>query len=347
MPRKKPTLQLGVYGSFDINPEKAVTSYFESKLQTDLIFKKPCWDVPREGLQHEALENERKFIELSTQQEVFQKKAAIQKKINEKKIDDMHDTQLQLRDKFIKVNDFIKECVEKTVRTETQIEKELKQQKMLNEEIKEISSDLNELLTFEEKFKGVIKELQHYENVFNEVIETSGTYESFEDLMSRSDALMLAQVEIAEREQELIKDIELIRQKILKSTFEASQKIIELNTELARIERTYNNAKAEAMKWEITLSRTKDYIADNEKETITLMDSIQHLYQLLAERNDEKVKLKKYDISGQLDYIHEEIEVLEDIIKRAHHKMAKEGMSLLGEGTNRFLNPDKETNLSN
>lgn len=47
---------------------------------------------------------------------------------------------------------------------------------------------------------------------------------------------MLAQVEIAEREQELIKGIELIRQKMLKSTYEASQKIIELNTELAELE---------------------------------------------------------------------------------------------------------------
>lgn len=78
-----------------------------------------------------------------------------------------------------------------------------------------------------------------------------------------------------------------------------------------------------------------------------MVDSIQQLYQLLAKRNDEKgIKLKKYDVSGQLDYIRDEIEILEDIIKRAHHKMAKEGMSLLGEGSNGFLNLDKGTNLS-
>ena len=77
-----------------------------------------------------------------------------------------------------------------------------------------------------------------------------------------------------------------------------------------------------------------------------MIDSIQHLYQLLAKRNDEKVKLKKFDVTGQLDYILIEIEILEDIIKRARHKMAKEGMSLLGEGSNRFLNNDKGTNLS-
>lgn len=48
--------------------------------------------------------------------------------------------------------------------------------------------------------------------------------------------LVLAQVEIAEREQELIKNIESIRQKMLKSTHEASQRIIELNTQLAELE---------------------------------------------------------------------------------------------------------------
>lgn len=124
-----------------------------------------------------------------SQQETYKNKAAVQKKINEKRIDDMHNTQSKLREKFIKVNEFMKECVEKTVRAENQIESELKQQKTLKEQIGEIEHDLNELSAFEAKFKEVIKEFQPYEDVFNEVIETSDTFESFEDLMSRSDAL--------------------------------------------------------------------------------------------------------------------------------------------------------------
>lgn len=218
--------------------------------------KKPCWDVPREGLQHETIENEREFVEMTTQQEVFQKKAAIQKKINEKRIDDMQETQMKLREKFIKVNEFMKECSEKTARAESEIISEQEQQEALKTEIAEVEQDLNELSTFESKFNEIIKEFQPYEDVFQEVIKASDTYESFEDLMSRCDALssyrkqissiefawvislllVLAQVEIAEREQELIKGIELIRQKMLKSTHEAAEKIIELNNELAELE---------------------------------------------------------------------------------------------------------------
>lgn len=33
MPRTKPTIKLGVYGQNDINPEKAVELYVESKAQ--------------------------------------------------------------------------------------------------------------------------------------------------------------------------------------------------------------------------------------------------------------------------------------------------------------------------
>lgn len=144
--------------------------------------------MPREGLQHETIQNERDFVEMLTQQEAFQKKANIQRKINEKRIDDMNDTQTKLRVRFIQVNEFMKECAEKTLRADHQISNELKQQDELKREIAEIERDLSELSSFEEKFKEIIKEFQPYEDVFNEVIDASD-FESFDDLMSRSDAL--------------------------------------------------------------------------------------------------------------------------------------------------------------
>lgn len=68
---------------------------------------------------------------------------------------------------------------------------------------------------------------------------------------------------------------------------------------------------------------------------------------MLAKRNDEKVTFNKFDVSSQLDYIRDEIELLEDIIKRANHKIAKESMSMLGEGSRKLNNhDDKGTNLS-
>ncbi|KAG5679017.1 hypothetical protein PVAND_008621 [Polypedilum vanderplanki] len=346
MPRTKPTLKLGVYGSFDINPEQAVTSFFESKQQDELYFKKPLWDVPREGLQHEAIENEREFLEMSSQQEIFKRKAAIQKKINERRIEDMHHTQEKLREKFIDTNSFLKECSNKLERTDGEIAKELAKQKIYKEEIEVFEKDKKKLAAFELKFKEVVKDFEIYVDVFSEVIENSD-YESFDDLTMNIDSLLSTQIEISEREQQLVKGIEHVRQTMIDSTAKAAQRIIELNDELAELESHYNQARTETLKWENTLATAKDFIAENEKQTITLVDSIQHLYHLLTTRNDEKVKLKKFDVGGQLDYIRDEIEILEDIIKRAHHKMEKEGQSMLGEGSNRFQNNvDKGSDLS-
>jgi Tfp pilus assembly protein PilN len=83
----------------------------------------------------------------------------------------------------------MKECLEKTIRAEEQIANETNLQTILRKEIGEIEHDLNELSTFEAKFQEIIKEFQPYEDVFNEVIESSDTFESFDDLMSKSDAL--------------------------------------------------------------------------------------------------------------------------------------------------------------
>jgi hypothetical protein len=120
-----------------------------------------------------------------------------------------------------------------------------------------------------------------------------------------------------------------------------------INRSIYRFQRSYIQAKTETLKWEKILSNTKDYIADNERQTLTLVDSIHQLYSIFAKRNQEKAPLKRFEIADQLDYIRDEIEILEDIIKRAHVKMGKEGKSLLVfQGTNRFENNEIGSNLS-
>lgn len=77
------------------------------------------------------------------------------------------------------------------------------------------------------------------------------------------------------------------------------------------------------------------------------MDSINHLYSILVKRNQEKPKFQRFDVANQLDYIRDEIEILEDIIRRANIKMQKEDKSLLVEkGTNRFDNQGMGSDLS-
>lgn len=144
-----------------------------------------------EGLQHTAIENEREFVEMSKQQNEIKNKAALQTKINEKRIEEMYKIQEKLRDKFIQVNDFMKECQEKKTRAETQILTEVEEQARLTSNIAEIQNDLDVLTEFHKKFEDSILQLQHYEDVFNDVIKDSDV-ESFDDLMARCDALSMS-----------------------------------------------------------------------------------------------------------------------------------------------------------
>lgn len=125
-----------------------------------------------------------------SQQEMLKKKAAIQMRINEKRIDDMQKNQQNLREKFIHVNDFMKECMNKTERAEEEIVTQHEEQETLKGEIEVIGRDMKELAAFEEKFKEIVKEFQPYVDVFDEVIQAS-EFQSFDDLMSRCDSLRM------------------------------------------------------------------------------------------------------------------------------------------------------------
>lgn len=89
------------------------------------------------------------------------------------------------------------------------------------------------------------------------------------------------------------------------------------------MQRIFNEAKTESFKWEETLARAKDCVVENEREIVVLKGSIKQLGSVFAKRRQEEHKIDKLDSSGQLDYIVDEIEILEEVIKRAKKALAK------------------------
>ena len=51
--------------------------------------------------------------------------------------------------------------------------------------------------------------------------------------------------------------------------------------------------------------------------------AIQHLYRMFTKRNDEERVMDQHEVSDQFDYIVDEIELIEEIIKRVYKEMAK------------------------
>lgn len=135
---------------------------------------------------------------------------------------------------------------------------------------------------------------------------------------------MIAQVEIAEMEEQKTKAIEEMRQKMVQATNEAALTVMGLNNELSELERCYNASQAETSKWARILMATKTCILDIELLSFRLLDQIQQLYGLLCARNGAERKFKREQVEEQLDYIKEEMEFLSDVLKMSHKMMADE-----------------------
>jgi hypothetical protein len=139
---------------------------------------------------------------------------------------------------------------------------------------------------------------------------------------------VLAQVEISDMQQEKIQSIEKMRQDMVTATDTAALTVMGLANELAGLERCYRNAKTKSLKWERVLATTKNFIADNELTTNRLLDSIQHLYNLLSKRAGDDIVHSRENPEAMLDYIKEETEILQKVVRLSQQQMANEKKSL-------------------
>lgn len=256
-------------------------------------------------------------------QDDMREKAILQAKLNDKKTDEMFKIEEKLREKCISVNDFIRECELKYINSEEKIQTEQQLHETLQSEINKLEKELSELTEFKETLSSTVEDFKQYENVMEKIVSETDLYKSVKDLMDRCDALMLAQVEISEMEQSKIKSIEEMKQEMVNATNDAAMTIMGLNNELAELEKGYNIAQAENLKWEKILSETKNYISNNKLKSIRLIDSIHGLYNMLIQRNGDKKVISPENYEEILDYIKEELQILQEIVRLSSVKIAK------------------------
>lgn len=157
---------------------------------------------------------------------------------------------------------------------------------------------------------------------------------------------MLAQVEVAEGDeinQRLTSDAQNGMAKIAN---EAMHVITKLSNELSILEvsdvhnahaaitcpysnlqKNYKRRRSESLKWESILGSGKDTITDSEKLSFVLLDQIQQLYLLLCKRNHQKPKFTRKQIKQQIDFIAEELDTIQEVIRLSNDMMAKETRS--------------------
>lgn len=214
-----------------------------------------------------------------------------------------------------------KPLIKKISTPQIQTEKQL--HKTLQSEIDQLKNELTELTEFKETLSSTVEDFKPYEEVMEKIVSESDLYKSVKDLMDRCDALMLAQVEISEMEQSKIKSIEDMKQEMINATNDAAMTIMGLKNKLDELERGYNNAQAESLKWEKILAATKKYISDDKLKSIRLIDSIHGLYNMLIKRNGEKKIIPSENYEEILDYIKEELQILQECVRVSEAKIAK------------------------
>lgn len=199
------------------------------------------------------------MLELQT---ALRNKVKVDGKINGRRIKQMYTIDEKLREEFISVNDFIRDCEEKKRSADEKVNIETKVQMELNEKIDQISGDLQTLSDFHDQLVATVAEFQPYEQVVEQVMAESELYKNVKDMMDRCDALsesgiryfekykhtcearlynvalfiVIAQVEIGEMEESTIKKIEEMREKMVQATNEAALIVMGLDNELADIE---------------------------------------------------------------------------------------------------------------
>ncbi|XP_030377382.1 uncharacterized protein LOC115626223 [Scaptodrosophila lebanonensis] len=322
MPRRNPTKKLDVIGSLDLRPETAVGDYIESKQQEELFIKPPHQDSAGDSIELLFIANAREHETMLKLQQEMLANAKRQSEINADRVRKMYKTQDRLRKRFIEVNGFIKDCADK----KRIAEKAISEETLLHEELikssEKYKESIAELKVFRGALKATVEEFKPYEKVLDEVVKVSDIFVSPKDCMDRCDALMLAQVEINNLEQQKTQEIEEMRKQMVKITNEAALTVLGLKNDLARLERSYNQSRSLCLKWEKILAGVKDSISTNYLAKERTLDAVNVLYRLLCRRRDMEPTYMRSDVENCMDFIKEEVELLKAILKQFEERKA-------------------------
>ncbi|XP_017069635.2 uncharacterized protein LOC108106897 [Drosophila eugracilis] len=316
MPRVKPTKKLDVLGNLDLRPEEAVGDYICSKQQNKFFVIPPNSDSAGDSIELIYVNNLREHNAMLKLQDEMLSSAKRQTKVNSSRVRNMYKIQERLRKRFIEVNSFIKDCAEKKRVADKTAQGETLYHKELGEDIESFKNSIGELKAFREALKATVQEFQPYEKVLDEVVKVSDIFVSPKDCMDRCDALMLAQVEINKLEHQKLKEIESMRQKMVKITNEAALTVLGLKNDLARLERSYNESRVQCLRWEKILANTKDVINDSYMDKERTVDAIANLNRILCRRRDIPFFAGRGEFGKILDFIKNEVEILTEVVKQ-------------------------------
>lgn len=152
--------------------------------------KLPEWDVAADNITMKAIQQARSHDEIIQQQDKMRSEAKENAKQNKKRIEEVRKMQEELRQKFIKANNFICQCERKEAIVTNKIAEKEEQIEKLQKEYDEFKEKYEKTRDWHEnEFLPALKELQVFEDMLEEVVRESDLFEDKEDFLDRCKAL--------------------------------------------------------------------------------------------------------------------------------------------------------------
>ncbi|XP_063987511.1 coiled-coil domain-containing protein 42 homolog isoform X2 [Diachasmimorpha longicaudata] len=306
------------------NPEKAISEYFQSKLEARQVTKYPEWDVARHGPEAELMKAQRDLTQAEQELEVKRVEHENKRHDMDQQWAEMRRKQNVFRESFVKFDQFVQENREKRERADRKIKEEGERQKKCEEDIKILRDKIEHMTRVRDKMQRYVKDYKMAQNYLEKVISETGEFQSISDIFNRFESLVEARKTLTMNQDENLNALAKTSTEMQKLTEEKGQKLMTLNNQLATLESRYDRAKAGALKWEGIVTKIKSTAGDKNLELTQIRSSCWNIYQQICKRKGVPVEVAKGDIENQLVHIKSTILELKRIVKAANKKATKE-----------------------
>ncbi|XP_066148874.1 coiled-coil domain-containing protein 42 like-2-like [Euwallacea fornicatus] len=209
-------------------------------------------------------------------------------KMAQEQWDELKQKELNLRQNFISINQFVKENQEKKERAVVKIaeQNQLKEERQRNME--ELVKKCEEISSTKTKMDKNIAYCRIYEEYLLQVIDREDSMQSINDLLNRYEALVGARKDLNDIQQRDIIKLENAKTNMKHQTDDYLTQIAIINNRINHLEARYEIAKQESKKWERLLTSIKNMATDNIVDAVEIRESCRRMYVAICLRKKEK-----------------------------------------------------------
>ncbi|XP_011496652.1 PREDICTED: coiled-coil domain-containing protein 42A [Ceratosolen solmsi marchali] len=235
----------------------------------------------------------------------------------------LRENEILLRGSFIRYDEFIKENYEKRERAERMIKDQKELQKIRNTEIVELENTLESLETIRYKMQNYVEKYKSFQQYMETVLKTS-EFTSIAEIFNRYETLIDIRETIEKNQSRKLHALGSSHIQLQQLMQEKSQSMMNLNSQLAILQIRHRRARANALHWEMLLTRIKQLIKRKELEEAQIRACIWNLYRQVCKRKGIPADATQNDLEQQMLIIKRTIIELRKILYETKRRVDRD-----------------------